>query len=232
LDDESMRLARLTVDMFRFPPMEPLQVWSRVARDGRRIRVLDISVSPEGEHQLEIARATALLLRADRRRSAAVGAWSPDEWAVPRPDDLVVPDPGLQVANDATDAEEPGPMSGWEIRVMSPGGFASAERKQIWTRDTWSLVQGEPLSPLVRAALAADLPNPLANSGPAGLPFINADLTLSIKRLPRSDWIGLEVSDHLDEEGIAIGSCRLYDLDGAIGWSSVCAVANEAALLT
>jgi len=26
---------------------------------------------------------------------------------------------------------------------------------------------------------------------------------------------------------VAIGTCTLYDFDGPIGWSSVCAVANE-----
>ena len=97
----------------------------------------------------------------------------------------------------------------------------------MWSRDNRPLVAGEPLTPLVRAALSADLPNPLANAGAEGLSFINADLTLFLARPPGSDWIGLEVADHLAADGLAIGTCTLYDLDGPIGWSSVCAVANE-----
>ena len=82
----------------------------------------------------------------------------------------------------------------------------------------------------VRAALAADLPNPLANSGAEGLQFINADLTLFLGRPPVSEWIGVEVAGHLGHEGTAVGSCTLYDTAGAIGSSSVCAVANATTL--
>jgi hypothetical protein len=81
---------------------------------------------------------------------------------------------------------------------------------------------------VVRAALAADLPNPLANSSADGLQFINADLTLFLARAPDSEWIGLEVAGHIGHEGIAVGSCTLYDTAGAIGWSSVCAITNAA----
>src|SRR5262249_23075657 len=98
------------------------------------------------------------------------------------------------------------------------------------TRDRWQLVAEEEPSPVVRAALASDLPNPLANSSPEGLQFINADLTLFLGRPPESEWIGLEVADHLGADGVAIGSCPLYDTSGPIGWSSVCALANTATL--
>ena len=41
-----------------------------------------------------------------------------------------------------------------------------------------------------RAALSADFASPLANSGPAGIDYINADLTLHLGRLPEGEWIG------------------------------------------
>jgi hypothetical protein len=113
---------------------------------------------------------------------------------------------------------------------MSAGGFWSADRKRLWTRDRWELVAGETPSPVVRAALAADLPNPLANSGVEGLQFINADLTLFLGRPPISEWIGLEVTGHIGHDGIAVGSCAMYDTSGPIGWSSVCAIATAATL--
>ncbi len=143
----------------------------------------------------------------------AVAPWQPPSRQVPRPEDLPVP-------------EGPGGDSGWEIRLANEGGFWSQDRKQVWSRDGWQLVESEPLSPLVRAALAADLPNPLANAGAEGLAFINADLTLFLARPPASEWIGLEVVDHVGADGVAVGSCRLYDFDGPIGSSTVCAVTN------
>jgi acyl-CoA thioesterase len=207
--DTAFRLTRLTVDLFRSAPMEPVLVTTRVVRNGRRVRAVDVSMTCGRD---EVARAQGLLLRTGPHPDVTV--WRPAEWEVPQPDQL-------------PRSERMGLIAGWDIRPITPGEFFSAERKQVWTRDTWRLVAGEAISPLVRVALAADLPNPLTNAGPEGLPFINADIALSIRRAPVSEWIGLEVSEQLGQDGIAIGSCRIYDTDGAIGWSSVCSVANQ-----
>jgi len=43
---------------------------------------------------------------------------------------------------------------------------------------------------------AADIANPLANSGTNGLEFINGDITLYIARLPVDEWIGFEVAQN------------------------------------
>jgi len=205
------RVARLTVDMFRFPPMEPVRCSARTPRQGRRVGAVDVSLTCGG---VEVARAAALVLRTGPHPVAPDAVpWSPPEWDVPAPEELPAPEGSDQ-------------MAGWDIRAITPGGFWSAGQKRVWTRDNWQLVAGEALSPVVRVALAADLPNPLANSGPGGLPFINADLSLYVRRPPLSDWIGLEVAAHLAQDGIAVGSCTLYDRTGAIGWSSVCAVAT------
>jgi hypothetical protein len=142
--------------------------------------------------------------------------WQAPEWTAAPPDTL--PPPG------------DGQPEGRDVRLLTPGGFWTSERKQLWARDNWRLVAGEDMSPVVRAALAADLPNPLANSSAEGLQFINADLTLFLARPPVSEWIGLEVAGHLGHDGIAVGTCTLYDTEGAIGSSSVCALANSATL--
>jgi hypothetical protein len=156
-----------------------------------------------------VARASAVLLREGTSPSST--PWRPARWDVPAPSDVA-----------------PGPSGGgWDIRPINPGGFWSDARKQLWTRDTWELVGGEPLTPLVRASLAADLPNPMANSGARGLEFINADLTMSLGRLPAGEWIGLEVADQVGTDGVAVGLCTMYDTSGAIGWSSVCALATS-----
>jgi hypothetical protein len=206
---EGFRLTRLTVDMFRFPPMKPLLVETRPVRRGGRVHVYDASIMAD---EVEVARATALLLRTGPHPETS--AWRPPTWDVPPPDEIAPPDGD-------------GPQ-GWDIRLITPGGFWSREQKQLWTRDRWQLVGGDELTPVVRAALAADLPNPLANSGAEGLRFINSDLTLFLARPPVSEWIGLEVIGHLGADGVALGSCRLHDIDGPIGYSTVCAVANTA----
>jgi hypothetical protein len=209
--DPALRVVRLTVDMFRSPPMSSLSVATRVIRDGRRVRVAEVSIQCA---DVEVARASALLLKTGPHPGALV--WRAPDWDAPLPESI--PSPGG------------GESDGWEIRMITAGGFWSAERKRLWTRDRWELVAGEMPSPVVRAALAADLPNPLANSGVEGLQFINADLTLFLARPPVSDWIGLEVTGHIGHDGIAVGSCSMYDTSGAIGWSTVCAIATTATL--
>jgi hypothetical protein len=209
-DDGAQRLTRLTLDMFRSPPMTPLHIETQVVRDGKRVRVVDVTISTG---DVELARARALQLRSGPHPEAT--PWSAPQWNAPPPDEQPNPDTA---------------DGGWEIQLLSPGGFWTAERKRLWARDHWQLVAGEEPSPVVRAALAADLPNPLANSGAQGLQFINADLTLFLARPPTSEWLGLEVSDHVGHEGIAIGSCTMYDTMGPIGWSSVCAIVNTASL--
>jgi hypothetical protein len=208
--DPALRIVRLTVDMFRTPPMTPLRVASTVVRDGRRVRVVNVSIAAG---DVEVARGVALLLRAGAHPDGAV--WRAPEWDVAHPETLPPPE---------------GDVGEWDIRMVSHGGFWSAARKQVWTRDRWQLVAGEDLSPVVRAALASDLPNPLANSSAEGLRFINADLTLFLARPPQSEWIGLEVASHVGSDGIALGACTLYDTAGSIGASTVCALTNTAAL--
>jgi hypothetical protein len=210
--DPVLRVVRLTVDMFRSPPMSALHVSTRVVRDGRRVRVVDVSISSA---DAEVARASALVLRTGPHPGGTI--WRTPEWDAPLPETLPPPSDG---DGDA----------GWDIRLLTPGGFWTADRKRLWTRDRWQLVAGEEPSPVVRAALAADLPNPLANSSAEGLKFINADLTLTLSRPPVSEWIGLEVDGHLGHDGVAVGSCTFYDTSGAIGWSSVCAITNTATL--
>ena len=210
--DPELRIARLTVDMFRSPPMSALNVTTSMVRDGRRVCVMEVSIR---SRDAEVARATALLLRGGPHPEGM--PWRAPMWDVPRPDALPAP----------AGSDDNG---GWEIRLISPGGFWTAERKQCWTRDRWQLVEGEDLSPAVRAALAADLPNPMANSSAEGLQFINADLTLFLARAPVSDWIGVEVAGHLGHDGIAVGNCTLYDTSGAIGSATVCAITNAATL--
>ena len=95
-----------------------------------------------------------------------------------------------------------------------------------WLREPWALVDGEPLTPYVRAVIAADVSNPLSNWGDEGLQYINADLTVHLARAPVGEWIGLEVTDHLDHGGISVGQTRLHDATGPFGNVAVTGVAQ------
>jgi hypothetical protein len=103
---------------------------------------------------------------------------------------------------------------------------AEGRPRRVWLTERRTLVEGEPLSPFTRAAMAADLASAFSNTGDRGLRYINSDVTLYLSRLPRRDWIGFDVVDHQAADGVAIGACRVYDQEGPIGTANVCALAQ------
>jgi len=206
------QVARLTVDLFRRAPMEAVRIRSSVVRDGHRVRAVEVALHVAGR---EVARAHALLLR--RSGPPAGTVWTAPAWSAP--------DPG---GVPASRARADGPVDSPDLRLIEASGFDTADRRQAWLRDDRELVDGEPLTPVTRAAMAADVANPLANWSDVGLHYINADVTLSLARDPRGAWIGLEVTDHLEADGIAVGQCNLYDAGGRVGHCEVSAVATQA----
>lgn len=202
--------ARLTCDMFRAAPIEPLSVESDVVRDGRRVRSLGVLISCAG---VEVARTSILMLRSGEGPEGTV--WSPTPWEAPDPESLPEASP-----------PEGGRSFPLDIRRVGEGEFWSFGRKRAWVREVAELVEGESFGPFARLVAAADLANPFANSGDHGLAFINADLTVYATRPPSSEWVGLDVTTHIGDGAVAVGACDLYDRRGRLGTATVASVAN------
>ena len=211
--DPEFMPARLTVDLYRAPGLVPMEVVTRRVRDGHRIRVVDAELLSEGQ---SAGRASCMLLR--RSANALGEVWSRPEWDAPPPDS--VSDPGAFDGN----------MYGmWSLRPIS-GMIGAFGQRRAWLREVRPLVAGELLTPFGRIVSGADYASPLANAGDQrGLGYINSDLTLHLHRLPAGEWIGYESTVHGATDGVAIGSCDLYDEHGRIGWASVCALAQAKA---
>jgi hypothetical protein len=200
---DDMQVTRLTVDMFRPVPMKPLRVVTKPVRMGRRLRMVEVGIL-DGE--VEVARGSALLLlRSDHPQGEP---WTPEPWDVPAPEEVDPPTGESKLS--------------WEVRRVT--GWGEGGQGRVWMRELVPFVAGQEISPLLRAALSADFANPLVNSGPAGLAFINADLTMYITRDPVGDWIGMEASGHLGSGGVAVGTGWLHDRLGRFGQSSAAAM--------
>src|SRR5258708_11102805 len=78
--------ARLTVDMYRLPDLSPVEVVTRVVREGNRIKVIDAEFISGG---LSAGRATCQLLR--RTENPAGNVCRPPSWAAPKPADIPPP---------------------------------------------------------------------------------------------------------------------------------------------
>jgi hypothetical protein len=202
--------ARLTVDMFRLPNLSPIEVKTRIIRDGLRIKVVEAEFFSGG---VAMARASCQLLR--KTESPQGQVWSPPNWDVPLPSDIPAPsDPRL------------GMNGKWTARPIV-GAMGTVGPRRLWMSEVRDLVEGTPLTPFVRVAVAADFASPFANAGDQGLGYINSDVTLYLHRLPVKEWIGFEVVNHHSTDGVAIGECFLYDQEGPIGTSTVAALAQR-----
>lgn len=208
--DAGLHPVRLTIDLFRSPPMEPVHCTSSVLRRGRRIKVVEIV---QRIAAVEVARAVVVLMRTGDHPEGDV--WAPEPWDVPDPDTI-------EVGADSPMRR----LTSMDVRPVDGKGMGAPGRRQVWLRDGTDLVDGEPLSPFARAAIASDFASPLANSSTDGLRFINGDITLSLARLPVDPWIGIEVGAHVGHAGVAVARCDLYDRRGRIGFVDVSAVAN------
>lgn len=216
--DEGLHIARLTVDLFRRAGVVPLRVSTERVRDGGRIRVVDATVTTQGTARGTtsdevVARASAVLLRRGERPPGEV--WTTPGWDAPGPEELGEP---LREA----------PFLLWQVGAdgSQDRSWMTAGPRRAWIGEAHELVAGESSSPFVRVALAADLTSPMALFGTAGLRYINADYTLTLGRLPLSEFIGFESAGHLSDDGVAVGRCTLYDSAGPIGYSLVTAIAN------
>jgi hypothetical protein len=205
--------ARLTVDMYRLPDFSPLTVETRVVRDGYRIKVIDAEVFSGG---VSAGRATSQLLR--RTENPPGRIWTPPDWDAPSPDEaLALSEP--QMVLDGM----------WEMRPIV-GAMGALGPRRTWMAEVRELIGGAPLTPFVRAALASDFASPFANAGEDGLAYINSDVTLYLHRQPKDRWLGFEVVNHGATDGVGVGECWLYDVEGPIGAVTVCALAQRQAM--
>jgi hypothetical protein len=212
--DPELLCSRLTIDMFRSAPLAPVRVAVQPVRAGRRIAVLEVTVSQDDG---PIGQGKLVLLR---RSEQPPGALPPaPTWDAPTPPELGPaprPAPGRRWSPP------------WEVwRMAGPQGPDSPGLSGgIWMRETRPLITGETLTPLERLAMAADMVSPVANSSDQGLGFINADYTIYLGREPEGEYVGIQPAGHISARGVAAGHGVLHDERGPVGFVTTTAVAN------
>lgn len=202
--------ARLTVDLYCLPDLSPVNVSTRLIRQGGRIKVVEGELFSGGQ---SVARASCQILRRTEQPEGVI--WRSPPWAVPSPED--------------TPKQHPPPLRGiWEMRPIAPNPALPMPRK-TWLRELRPLIAGEAYTPFSRVATGVDFTSPTAHASLTGLEFINSDITLYLHRAPVGEWTGYEVTDHQSADGVAIGHCTLHDIEGAFGFSSCAALAQKRA---
>jgi Thioesterase-like superfamily len=194
-----MRVGRITLEILRPVPLEPLSLGVELVRPGRSVELLEATLSGPGG---ELIRARAWRLQASELRL--------DEHE-PAP-------PGPETAAEGeffATGEEVGYHTAMEYRFVS-GGFVEQGPAIVWMRPRVPLVAGEETSPLERVFIAADSGNGVS----AALDwrstiFINTDLTVHLLREPVGEWVCLDAVTHVD--GLGMADSALYDERGRVG---------------
>ncbi|WP_307817354.1 acyl-CoA thioesterase domain-containing protein [Nocardia acididurans] len=203
---------RLTVDMFSAARFEHTATPTVRVRDGRRIRVADVTVVQGGGIA---ARASAVLLQPSEQPPGEL--WQREHEPSPPPVDIAPPSRSPRVPYFESDASRT-----WS---QLPTDHEDGARKRTWQHPI-HVVTGEEPSPFVRAALVGEATSMMTNWGDKGIGFINTDMTLALARLPEGLEIGVEADSHFSERGMAVGVATLFDRRGSFGSCMVTSVSN------
>jgi hypothetical protein len=97
-------------------------------------------------------------------------------------------------------------------------GKLGASPVAVWMRMKVPLLPGEKPSPFVRTACAADSGNGVAQVVDfKAFTFVNANLSLSLVRRPKGEWICLDAHTLATKDGMGFTDTRLWDEQGPFG---------------
>jgi hypothetical protein len=203
--DAALPVVRLTFELLRPVPLEPLELVTRTVRPGRRVRLV------EGEARVGET-AVARVLALEVRREPGIAPDVPVRAAaLPAPE-------GLAATHDVPGEGEVAFGGGAiEIRPVR-GSFAEPGPASAWFRFRVPLVAGEAPSPLQRVVAAADFGNGIsATLDWSTHTFVNPDLTVYVGRDPAGEWIGLDAETGVAGDGVALATSILHDEQGPLG---------------
>jgi hypothetical protein len=205
--DEPMRLARLSLDLCRPVPVGPLTIRSGIVRAGKKIQVATIDLLA---NDVEVVRAAILRVRqSDLRMPEDVGRPALD---LPSPEASYDIPPERRVSCPFLAGVSAKLPSGPE-RVRGPTA--------MWFRANQPIIEGAPISAVMRAAIAADFCNGVSSPlDPKQWSFINGDMTLNLARPPAGEWILVNAETILGGDGGGVATARLADRDGYFGRAS------------
>lgn len=203
----TLRFKRIHFDLMRGIPMTPLRTTTRVVRDGRRIQLVDASV---WDGDVEVARASGLRMRQEP-------GLQPENNRVVREPLPYAPGEGdLLSVRGRIGHDIPGFIGAIDF-VRADGEPTGSGTNTVWIRSHLPIVAGEEPTPLVRLAAACDFTSGISNA----LDFerftsINPDVTLQVHREPKGEWIAVQGSTELEDDGTGQSRAGLYDATGRI----------------
>ena len=199
--------ARYTVELMRPVPLTPLRIERRTIRPGKKVQLLQGSLFAD---DVEVVRATLLRLReqpVEFDSEPAAGEFTP------------MPPPGpaepLRLRSEALGI---GFWQAVEVSRVGSGAMTTTGPADLWLRLTVPIVAGQENSPFQRVAAAGDFGNGVAAAfDRERYSCINPDLTITLHRLPSTEWVGLDSATYPEQTGFGVAESVLQDEHGRIG---------------
>jgi hypothetical protein len=217
---EAKQVGRITYDILRPIPIEPLRVEARVVRPGRSVELVEASLA---DADGEVLRASAWRI-ARRDLDLPPGLSSADGPGLigTSPSTLrpgFAP-PGVEAAHPGEffpTGQDVGYHTAMEYRFVS-GEFADPGPAVVWMRMRQPLVAGEEPTPLQRVLAAVDSGNGVsATLDWSRYLFINVDLTVHVFRPLEGEWVCLDAITIPEPTGVGLADTALYDSRGPLG---------------
>jgi hypothetical protein len=215
-------VARVTFEILKPVPIAELRLEAEVVRGGRRVDMVEATLSDAAGEPLVRARGWRVLRRDVDLPDGLGGAdaGSPALRAG-RPAGELGPPPGPETVA-ATDTFFPtgydvGYHTAMEYRFTA-GAFLETGPATCWLRMRHPLVEGEEPSPLQRVLIAADSGNGISSTLDfRRYLFINVDLTVHLHRLPAGEWVCLDSVTVPERTGLGMTDTMIFDESGPLG---------------
>ena len=181
-----------------------MEVSAEVIRPGRSVELIEGTLSSDGT---PLIRARGWRIRTE--------ALSLDEAA---PEER--PPPGPETADTKPffpTGVDTGYHSAMEVRFLD-GAYVEPGPARAWMRTRVPLIEGEELEPRDRVLVAADSGNGV--SAPLDYRrwlFINADLSVALRRPLQGDWVCLDATTWAEPDGVGLTDTALWDEQGLVG---------------
>ena len=200
---DDVRVGRITYDFFGPVPVAEIAVSTEMVRPGARIELSRARLSAQGKTGME-ASVWRIAVAPGRVPEVA------DAREVPTV-------PGPQAQRLFVDVPSFGYGEALDWRFVE-GAFDKTGPATVYSRPRIPLIAGEENSPLGRLLLMVDSANGIsAELNPSRFTFVPVELTVSVRRYPRTEWVGMRAKTTIDPDGIGTTHAELFDEAGHLG---------------
>lgn len=208
LAGEDLRISRLSYSFLGPVPVAPLHVSTRIIRPGKRVRLIEATLTASGAPVI-IASAWAI-----RPAPADLDADAAEAVAPAAPEQVTETDPTRYEEWDC------GFLAATEWRFVN-GGYRKPGPAVVWVRPRVGLLAGQRLSPVQQVALAADSANGVSSVlDIRAWTFTPPELTIHLLRPPAGEWLCLDAVSTVRPDAVGMAVATVFDRQGPVARSA------------